>query len=59
MDLNTELKGVKHGPYETVVDTETGKEKQVCVCHMCGKKSIHKPPGPAPNKRIKSNTDLC
>ena len=38
-ELNTELKGVKHGPYETVVDKETGKERQVCLCDMCGKKS--------------------
>ena len=56
-ELNTEFKG--HGPYGTVVDKETGKERQVCLCDMCGKKSIHTPPSPAPNKRLKINTDLC
>ena len=58
-DYNTPLKGPKHGPYETVFNKTTGKEMQVCLCEMCGKKNIHKPPGPAPNKRFKSNTDIC
>ena len=34
------LKGPKHGPYETILDKTTGKEKTVCLCTMCGKKNI-------------------
>ncbi|MBT5637957.1 MAG: SWIM zinc finger family protein [Candidatus Peribacter sp.] len=58
-DLNPEFKPPLHGPYGTVVATMTGKEIQVCLCTMCGKKSIHKQPGPAQHARIKSSTDLA
>ena len=52
------LKGPKHGPYETILDKTTGKEKTICLCTMCGKKNIHKQPGPAQHTRIRSSTDL-
>ena len=57
-ELNPNLKPPKHGPYETVVDKKSGKEKIVCMCIMCGKKNIHKQPGPAQHTRIRSSTDL-
>ena len=56
--MNPELKPPPHGPYRTVVDKKTGKEKTVCLCTMCGKKNIHKQPGPAQHTRIRSSTDL-
>ena len=57
-ELNPELKPPPHGPYRTVVDKKTGKEKTVCLCTMCGKKNIHKQPSPAQHTRIISRTDL-
>ena len=56
--MNPELKPPPHGPYRTVVDKKTGKEKTVCLCTMCGKKNIHKQPSPAQHTRIISRTDL-
>ena len=39
-ELNPNLKPPKHGPYETVVDKTTGKEKIVCVCIMCTQEAV-------------------
>ena len=57
-DSNREMKPPKHGPFTTVFDKKTEKDVEVCLCKMCGKKNIHKTPGPPSNARIKSNIDL-
>ena len=57
-ELDPEIKPPKHGPYTTIFDKKTGKDIEVCLCKMCGKKNIHKTPGPPRNARIKSKIDL-
>ena len=56
--LNGNIKPPLHGPFEEIIDKETGKSTIVCLCQMCGKKNLHKIPGPPQNARLKRNTDL-
>ena len=57
-ELDPKIKQPKHGPYGTVFDKKTEKEIEVCLCKMCGKKNIHKTPGPPRNARIISKIGL-
>ena len=57
-ELDPEIKPPEHGPYEIICDEETEKEIEVCLRKICGKKNIHKTPGPPPNAKIKSKIHL-
>ena len=57
-ELDPEIKPPKHRPYEIIFDKQTEKDIEVCLCTMCGKKNIHKTPGPPRNARIKRKIGL-
>ena len=48
---NESIKEPAHGEETTIFDKKTQRDITVCLCQFCGKKNVHKKPGPGQTAR--------